>query len=37
MRNLSLKHKKRIDDPLDLTIMEIQQAASLNRLQEVVT
>lgn len=37
MRNLSLKHKKRIDDPLDLTIMEIQRAASLNRLQEVVT
>jgi 5-formaminoimidazole-4-carboxamide-1-(beta)-D-ribofuranosyl 5'-monophosphate synthetase len=37
MRNLSLKHKKRIEDPLDLTIMELQRAASLNRLQEVVT
>jgi 5-formaminoimidazole-4-carboxamide-1-(beta)-D-ribofuranosyl 5'-monophosphate synthetase len=37
MRNLSLKYKKRIEDPLDLTIMEIQRATSLNRLQEVVT
>lgn len=37
MRNLSLRHAKRIEDPLDLTIMEIQHAAILNRLQEVVT
>jgi 5-formaminoimidazole-4-carboxamide-1-(beta)-D-ribofuranosyl 5'-monophosphate synthetase len=37
MRNLSLKHAKYIGDPLDLTILEIQRAAELNRLQEVVT
>ena len=37
MRNLSLKHGKRIEDPLDLTILEIQHAATMDRLQEVVT
>ena len=46
MRNLSLKLKglledvyggRRIEDPLDLTVLEILEAARLNRLSEVVT
>jgi 5-formaminoimidazole-4-carboxamide-1-(beta)-D-ribofuranosyl 5'-monophosphate synthetase len=37
MRNLSLKHGIRIEDPLDLTVMEIQRAAKDNRLEDVVT
>ena len=37
MRNLSLKHGVRIEDPLDLTMMEIKKAWQLGRLGEVVT
>ena len=37
MRNLSLKHGGRIEDPLDLTMMEIKKAWQLGRLGEVVT
>ncbi|MHA1872476.1 MAG: DUF1297 domain-containing protein [Candidatus Heimdallarchaeaceae archaeon] len=37
MRNLSLKHGIKIEDPLDLTVMEIQRAAKDNRLEEIVT
>ncbi|MCK5062818.1 MAG: DUF1297 domain-containing protein, partial [Candidatus Aenigmarchaeota archaeon] len=37
MRNLTLKYGRQIDDPLDLTIMEIQKATKLGRLQEIVT
>ncbi len=37
MRNLSLKHGVRIEDPLDLTMMEIKKAWQLGRLSEVVT
>jgi 5-formaminoimidazole-4-carboxamide-1-(beta)-D-ribofuranosyl 5'-monophosphate synthetase len=37
MRNLSLKHAFRIEDPIDLTVMEIQKASIENRLTEVVT
>lgn len=37
MRNLTLKYGRHIDDPLDLTIMEIQRAVELGRLQEIVT
>lgn len=37
MRNLSLKHKVKIEDPLDLTMMEIKKALELGRLQEIVT
>ncbi|WP_048098078.1 formate--phosphoribosylaminoimidazolecarboxamide ligase family protein [Archaeoglobus sulfaticallidus] len=37
MRNLSIKHKKRIEDPLDLTMLELISARELGRLKEVVT
>lgn len=37
MRNLSLKHGVRIEDPLDLTMMEIKKAMELKRLEEIVT
>ena len=37
MRNLSLKHGIRIEDPLDLTMMELKKALELGRLDEVVT
>lgn len=37
MRNLTLKHGKRIEDPLDLTVLEILKAAELDRLSEIVT
>ncbi|MDK2794828.1 MAG: 5-formaminoimidazole-4-carboxamide-(beta)-D-ribofuranosyl 5-monophosphate synthetase [Archaeoglobaceae archaeon] len=37
MRNLSLKHGVRIEDPLDLSMMEIKKAKELGRLGEVVT
>jgi len=37
MRNLSLKHGVRIEDPLDLTMMEIKKAMELQRLGEIVT
>ncbi|MDI9646437.1 MAG: formate--phosphoribosylaminoimidazolecarboxamide ligase family protein [Archaeoglobales archaeon] len=37
MRNLSLKHKVKIEDPLDLTMMEIKKAFEIGRLPEVVT
>jgi 5-formaminoimidazole-4-carboxamide-1-(beta)-D-ribofuranosyl 5'-monophosphate synthetase len=37
MRNLSLKHGIRIEDPLDLTVLEIQKASKDDRLKEIVT
>jgi 5-formaminoimidazole-4-carboxamide-1-(beta)-D-ribofuranosyl 5'-monophosphate synthetase len=37
MRNLSLKHGVRIEDPLDLTMMEIKKALELGRLEEIIT
>ncbi len=37
MRNLSLKHGIKIEDPLDLTMMELKRARESDRLQEVVT
>jgi len=37
MRNLSLKYGRKIEDPLDLAVMEIQRAAQDNRLGEIVT
>ena len=37
MRNLSLKHGIRIEDPLDLTMIELKKALELGRLDEVVT
>lgn len=37
MRNLSLKHNRKIEDPLDLLVMEIQEAAKTRRLGEIVT
>uniref|UniRef100_A0A7C4WEM5 Formate--phosphoribosylaminoimidazolecarboxamide ligase family protein n=1 Tax=Geoglobus ahangari TaxID=113653 RepID=A0A7C4WEM5_9EURY len=37
MRNLTLKHGIRIEDPLDLTMMELKKALELGRLDEVVT
>ena len=37
MRNLKLKHGLDIQDPLDLTMMEISTAKELNRLDEIVT
>ncbi|MET1124709.1 MAG: formate--phosphoribosylaminoimidazolecarboxamide ligase family protein [Archaeoglobaceae archaeon] len=37
MRNLTLKHGVRIEDPLDLTMMEIKKAIELERLPEIVT
>ncbi|NOZ59571.1 MAG: DUF1297 domain-containing protein [Euryarchaeota archaeon] len=37
MRILSLKYRRRIEDPLDLAMMEISEAVRLGRLEEVVT
>jgi 5-formaminoimidazole-4-carboxamide-1-(beta)-D-ribofuranosyl 5'-monophosphate synthetase len=37
MRNLSLKHSREIEDPMDLIIMEIEEASKTNRLAEIVT
>lgn len=37
MRNLSLKHKRKIEDPLDLVVMEIQEAAKTGRIEEIVS
>lgn len=37
MRNLSLKYGLKIEDPLDLSMMEIKKALELNRLNEIVT
>jgi 5-formaminoimidazole-4-carboxamide-1-(beta)-D-ribofuranosyl 5'-monophosphate synthetase len=37
MRNLSLKYKRRIEDPMDLIMMEIERAKIEERLDEVVT
>jgi 5-formaminoimidazole-4-carboxamide-1-(beta)-D-ribofuranosyl 5'-monophosphate synthetase len=37
MRNLKLKHGVNIEDPLDLTMMEIIKAKELGRLGEIVT
>lgn len=37
MRNLSLKYKRRIEDPMDLIMMEIERAKIEDRLEEVVT
>ncbi|MEM0302249.1 MAG: formate--phosphoribosylaminoimidazolecarboxamide ligase family protein [Archaeoglobaceae archaeon] len=37
MRNLSLKHGIRIEDPLDLTMLEIKKAMELERIEEIVT
>ncbi len=37
MRNLSIKHGIKIEDPLDLTMMELKKALELGRLKEVVT
>lgn len=37
MRNLSLKHGMKIENPLDLTMMEIKKALSDGRLGEFVT
>ncbi|MEM0088790.1 MAG: formate--phosphoribosylaminoimidazolecarboxamide ligase family protein [Archaeoglobaceae archaeon] len=37
MRNLTLKHGVRIEDPLDLTMMEIKKAEEMGRIEEIVT
>jgi 5-formaminoimidazole-4-carboxamide-1-(beta)-D-ribofuranosyl 5'-monophosphate synthetase len=37
MRNLSLKYKRKIEDPMDLCMMEIERAAGDGRLGEIVT
>lgn len=37
MRNLSLKYKRKIEDPMDLIMMEIERANIEGRLEEVVT
>jgi 5-formaminoimidazole-4-carboxamide-1-(beta)-D-ribofuranosyl 5'-monophosphate synthetase len=37
MRRLSLKYGKKIEAPLDLTMMEIAEAVKLDRLAEVIT
>ncbi len=37
MRNLSLKHGVKIEDPLDLTMMEIKKAMETGRIKEIVT
>lgn len=37
MRNLSLKYNRKIGDPLDLTMMEIEEAFNKGRLKEIVT
>ncbi len=37
MRRLSLKHKKTIETPLDLTMLEIKTAIKNNKLKDIVT
>jgi len=37
MRNLSLKHGVKIEDPLDLSMMEIKKAMEDDRLSEIIT
>lgn len=37
MRNLSLKYNRKIEDPMDLVMMEIERAKIEERLEEVVT
>jgi len=37
MRNLTLKHGVKIEDPLDLSMMEIKKALEMRRLPEIVT
>jgi 5-formaminoimidazole-4-carboxamide-1-(beta)-D-ribofuranosyl 5'-monophosphate synthetase len=37
MRNLSIKHGLKIEDPLDLSMLEIKKAMELERLDEIVT
>ncbi len=37
MRNLTLKHGIKIEDPLDLTMMEIKKAEELGRIEEIIT
>lgn len=37
MRNLSIKHGVKIEDPLDLTMMEIKKAVELGRIEEITT
>ncbi|WP_456369150.1 formate--phosphoribosylaminoimidazolecarboxamide ligase family protein [Geoglobus sp.] len=37
MRNLSLKHGVKIEDPLDLTMIELKKAVETGRLSETVT
>ncbi len=37
MRNLSIKHNRTIEDPLDLSMMEIEEALKAGRLKEIVT
>jgi 5-formaminoimidazole-4-carboxamide-1-(beta)-D-ribofuranosyl 5'-monophosphate synthetase len=37
MRNLSLRYGIEIEDPLDLTMMEIKKALTEDRLSEIVT
>ncbi len=37
MRNLSIKHGMRVEDPLDLTMMELKKAKETRRLEETVT
>jgi 5-formaminoimidazole-4-carboxamide-1-(beta)-D-ribofuranosyl 5'-monophosphate synthetase len=37
MRNLSLKYKRKIEDPMDLIMMEIERAKIEDRLDDVVT
>tara|TARA_B100000315_G_C14579871_1_gene589896 strand:- start:366 stop:1496 length:1131 start_codon:yes stop_codon:yes gene_type:complete len=37
MRNLSLKYRRNIEDPLDLPMMEIRKAIELKRIDEIIT
>lgn len=37
MRNLSIRHGFKIEDPLDLSMLEIRKAMELERLSEIVT
>lgn len=37
MRNLSLKYNRKIEDPMDLVVMEIEKAVELGRLKDIVT
>jgi len=37
MRNLCLKHGEKIEDPLDLTMMEIKKAVEEKKLEKIVT